>query len=69
MNFKTNIEAVFHYIPLHTSNPGLKYGVFSGEDKYTTSGSEQLIRLPLNNSLSISDIDNICDKIVSFFEI
>lgn len=41
------IMAVFHYIPLHTSPAGLKYGRFNGEDKFTTSESERLVRLPL----------------------
>jgi len=61
------ISAVFHYIPLHTSNPGLKYGIFNGNDQFTTSGSEQLIRLPMHNSLSVSDIDYICSKVIDFF--
>ncbi len=42
-----NINAVFHYIPLHSSPAGLKFGKFIGEDKYTTTESERLLRLPL----------------------
>ena len=29
------IQAVFHYIPLHTSPAGMRFGRFFGEDKYT----------------------------------
>ena len=61
------ISAVFHYIPLHTSNPGLKHGIFNGTDRYTTSGSEQLVRLPMHNCLSLSDIDYISSKVIDFF--
>jgi dTDP-4-amino-4,6-dideoxygalactose transaminase len=42
-----NIQAVFHYIPLHTSPAGQKYGRFSGADQYTTKEAERLVRLPL----------------------
>jgi len=64
-----DIEAVFHYIPLHDSKPGSKYGIFAGDDKNTTSGSERLLRLPLHYNLSVSDIDLICDKVSDFFEL
>lgn len=42
-----DIGAVFHYIPLHSAPAGLKFCEFVGEDKYTTSESERLVRLPL----------------------
>lgn len=38
---------VFHYVPLHSSEAGRKYGRFSGEDVYTTRESDRLIRLPM----------------------
>lgn len=41
------IGAVFHYVPLHTSPAGGKFGRFHGEDRYTTKESGRLIRLPL----------------------
>ena len=41
------VSAVFHYIPLHSSPGGQRYGRFNGEDIYTTRESERLIRLPL----------------------
>lgn len=37
----------FHYIPLHTSPGGRKFGVFSDTDTYTTRESERLVRLPM----------------------
>lgn len=42
-----DILAVFHYIPLHSSPAGQKFGRFSGQDKYTTNESECLLRLPM----------------------
>lgn len=37
----------FHYIPLHSSPAGTKYGDFFGEDIYTSNESSKLVRLPL----------------------
>lgn len=41
------INTVFHYIPLHSSPAGLKFGRFTGNLKNTDELSNQLIRLPL----------------------
>ena len=46
--FKRNdIGAVFHYVPLHLSLAGQRYGRAHGELYVTNSSSERLIRLPL----------------------
>lgn len=42
-----NIAAVFHYVPLHSSPAGQKYGRSHGSLPVTESLSERLIRLPL----------------------
>ncbi len=60
------IMAVFHYIPLHSAPAGMKYGEFHGDDKYTTSESERLLRLPLYYGLQRSDLEYITDKIRFF---
>lgn len=41
------IMAVFHYVPLHTSPAGQRFGHFHAEDRYTTRDSERLVRLPI----------------------
>lgn len=61
------ILAVFHYIPLHTADAGLKYGRFNGEDIYTTKESERLLRLPMFYGLEREKIDYIVDKVRGFF--
>lgn len=63
-----NISAVFHYIPLHTAPAGKKYGVFSGEDKFTTKESERLLRLPLYYKLKKDDIYYVVDSIKEFYK-
>ena len=62
------ISAVFHYIPLHSSPAGLKFGRFCGEDKYTTAESERLLRLPMYYGLSDDDIDRVVDRINRFYQ-
>lgn len=44
---QSGISAVFHYIPLHDSPMGTKYGRTSGELNHTRELSERLVRLPL----------------------
>ena len=63
------IAAVFHYIPLHSSPAGQKFGVFHGEDKFTTKESERLLRLPIYYGLDKEDIGFIVDKINRFYKI
>ena len=62
------VYAVFHYIPLHSAPAGLKYGRFHGEDKYTTKESERLLRLPMYYSLTLEQVDYICEQVKSFYE-
>ena len=63
------IGAVFHYVPLHSSPAGIKYGRFAGEDKYTTRESERLVRLPMYYGLSREQIEYVCEKINAFYKI
>lgn len=65
--YENEINTVFHYIPLHSSPAGQKYGVFSGEDKYTTKESERLLRLPMHCFLSSEQVEYITDKINQFY--
>lgn len=64
---KSGIWSVFHYLPLHTSIAGQRYGCFVGEDKYTTRESERLLRLPMFYNLSKEHIEFICNKIRRFY--
>ena len=64
---KDQIWAVFHYIPLHSAEPGIKFGRFHGEDKYTTKESERLLRLPLYYGLKEEDIKFVVSKIKEFY--
>lgn len=63
-----NISTVFHYIPLHSAPAGLKFGRFDGEDEYTTSESERLVRLPMYYGLGKENTEFICEKIQEFYK-
>ncbi|MBU3087633.1 dTDP-4-amino-4,6-dideoxygalactose transaminase [Clostridium gasigenes] len=62
------ILSVFHYIPLHSSKAGKKFGRFNGVDVYTTKESERLVRLPLYYGLDKNSINYIVYKINKYFE-
>jgi dTDP-4-amino-4,6-dideoxygalactose transaminase len=65
---ENDISAVFHYIPLHSAEAGLKFGRFHGEDKFTTKESERLIRLPLYYGLEVDKVRIIIEKIIKFYK-
>lgn len=64
---ENGVAAVFHYVPLHSSPAGQSFGVFFGEDVYTTKESERLLRLPLYYGLSDEDCQYVIDKVKSFY--
>ena len=62
------IKSVFHYVPLHTSIAGRKFGQFVGEDRYTTSESDRLLRLPMFYALKEDEVVYVTDKIKEFYK-
>lgn len=60
------IMCVFHYIPLHSSPAGKKYGRFHGEDCFTTKESERLMRLPMFYNMSLEQADEVVKAIIQF---
>jgi len=64
---ENKIMAVFHYIPLHSSPAGQRFGRFNGDDKYTTRESERLLRLPLYYGLERDKVEYIIEKIREFY--
>lgn len=63
---KHNIGSAFHFIPLHNSIMGKKYGFESNDLKYTDNLSQRLLRLPLYNAISEKEINYVCDYIDNF---
>lgn len=65
---ENGVQAVFHYIPLHSAPAGQKFGVFHGEDRYTTAEANRLLRLPMYYGLTDSDINKVIDTVVQFYK-
>ena len=64
---ESGVQAVFHYIPLHTAPAGQKFGRFSGEDRYTTTESERLMRLPMYYGLKEEQVVYVTEKVKEFY--
>ena len=60
---KLEITAVFHYIPLHSSPAGKRYGRTAGSLEVTNVQSERLVRLPLWVGLTEQDQDKVIDTL------
>ena len=61
------INAVFHYVPLHTSPMGLGMGYKEGNLPVTEDVSERLVRLPCYYELTREDQDRVIDGVYGFF--
>ena len=62
-----DILSVFHYVPLHASDAGREFGVFNGEDVYTTKESERILRLPMYYGLTEEDADRVIKAVRDFY--
>ncbi len=62
---ESQILAVFHYIPLHSSPAGIALGRFSGVDRFTTAESERLLRFPMWFGLGESSIEKVVRVVTS----
>jgi len=49
------INSVFHYLPLHLSSMGRRFGGKSGDCPVTEQVSDRLVRLPFYNELTEAD--------------
>lgn len=58
-----NIGCIFHYVPLHSAEAGLKFGRFHGDDIYTTRESQRIVRLPLYYSMANDDVDRVINTL------
>jgi dTDP-4-amino-4,6-dideoxygalactose transaminase len=61
------IQATFHYVPLHSSPAGKRFGRFNGEDRYTTSESDRLVRLPMYYGLTEADRNAVISAVRDFY--
>jgi len=60
------ILAVFHYLPLHLSDMGQRFGGKPGDCPVTESVSDRLLRLPFYNDLAESDQSRVLERVMEF---
>ena len=60
------VYSVFHYLPLHLSDMGQRFGGRIGDCPVTEQVSDQLIRLPFHNSLTSSEQELVIDLLRQF---
>ena len=65
---ESGVLAVFHYVPLHSSDAGMKFGMFSNIDEHTTQESERIVRLPMYYGLTKKDINDVVKHINKFYQ-
>ncbi|MGH8703235.1 MAG: dTDP-4-amino-4,6-dideoxygalactose transaminase, partial [Burkholderiales bacterium] len=62
------IHSVFHYVPLHSSPAGRRFGRAAATMTVTDDVSERLLRLPLYYDLTEADVAGIVAAIAEFFD-
>jgi dTDP-4-amino-4,6-dideoxygalactose transaminase len=60
------ILSVFHYLPLHLSDMGMRFGGRLGDCPVTERVSDQLVRLPFYNSLTSDDQQRVIEAILEY---
>lgn len=60
------IQAPFHYVPLHSTEPGRRVGRFHGEDRHTSRDAGRLLRLPLHLTLGKEDQEAVIKALLRF---
>ncbi len=59
------IGATFHYVPLHSSEGGIRFSAYRTECPVTDDVSQRLLRLPFYNDLPDRDIDRVVELLTS----
>ncbi len=58
-----DVNGVFHYLPLHASEMGQRFGGAPGDCPVTESISDRLLRLPFHNGLSDDDLQRVLEAV------
>ena len=60
------IQSVFHYLPLHLSDMGKRYGGRVGDCPITEMVSERLLRLPFYNIVTELKLNSVIGEIKDY---
>ncbi|RJR40137.1 MAG: dTDP-4-amino-4,6-dideoxygalactose transaminase [Desulfobacteraceae bacterium] len=61
------VNAVFHYVPLHSSVAGIQYARYCGDMVFTNEMSNRVLRLPLYYTMQDTDVINVVEELTRFF--
>lgn len=64
---ENGINAVFHYVPLHSSPAGKRFCRINGSLKVSIKVSDCLLRLPLYYEMSESDVERVVNSVSDFY--
>jgi len=59
----SGINAVFHYVPLHSSEAGRRYGRPHGKLGVTKDLADRIIRLPLYSGMTVGEVERITEEL------
>jgi dTDP-4-amino-4,6-dideoxygalactose transaminase len=62
---RADVNAVFHYVPLHSSEGGRKYGRAHGELPHSEAAADRLIRLPIWSGMSDGQVARVVDTVAA----
>jgi dTDP-4-amino-4,6-dideoxygalactose transaminase len=63
---ESGVLAVFHYVPLHLSAMGQRFGAQAGDCPVTEEYSDRLLRLPFFNDLQPGEQRRVIDRVRAF---
>ena len=61
---RAGVQAVFHYVPLHSSPAAARFADARAECPVTDDISSRLVRLPFYNALTPTDVEHVVDQFV-----
>lgn len=61
------IWSVFHYVPLHSSPAGIKYGRTNGDMRNTDDLSDRVLRLPIYYEMREKDVEMVAEHVGRFY--
>ena len=62
-----NIFPAFHYVPLHSSPAGLRFGRAVGSMRVTDADSDRLVRLPLYYDMPKDDALFVSEAVKEYY--
>ena len=64
---QNGIVSVFHYVPLHSSPAGIRYGRTCGNMRVTDDLSDRVLRLPIYYEMREEDVEMVSEYLERFY--